>query len=290
MNIFWEMEESCFMFFRSADCAYVPKSRWPEVNLYKNKDYHWLIPTGTNTMVSDRGCALDRIVMHNRFMQSVHSGSAGVFKYDAGSFWKKSPVKMRGLSAADVSDHYPIEMELIVKKLRIDFGDGHPSWFSWLWGNSHQPEAGRASKPTTSVPDRKMSTATESRSDASTAPKTRKPRQTKGDADKKPATRKPRTPKVNSSDMEEDIIGVTDDDFDSPLQVRSRRTNTPSSSGTPSVGINPKPIAKKKRVSSQTATTDKTASRRRRRVKTTADPADILDDKEYWPSDDDEDE
>uniref|UniRef100_A0A8D2LT64 Deoxyribonuclease-1-like 1 n=1 Tax=Varanus komodoensis TaxID=61221 RepID=A0A8D2LT64_VARKO len=103
----WGMEDMIFLGDFNADCGYVAKKRWKEIRLRQKPDFHWLIGDKADTTVRENTrCAYDRIVVHGqRCLDAVVPGSAQAFDFS----------KEFGLSeeeALEVSDHYPVEVEL----------------------------------------------------------------------------------------------------------------------------------------------------------------------------------
>ncbi|CDQ91810.1 unnamed protein product [Oncorhynchus mykiss] len=91
----------------NADCGYVAKKNWQHVRLYSNQAFLWLIgDTEDTTVRQTTTCAYDRIVVHGEaFEKAIVPQSAQPFNF----------AKEYGLTeeqALDVSDHYPVEVEL----------------------------------------------------------------------------------------------------------------------------------------------------------------------------------
>ncbi|XP_061470177.1 deoxyribonuclease-1-like 1 isoform X2 [Rhineura floridana] len=103
----WGTEDMIFLGDFNADCGYVAKKRWGQIRLRQEPDFHWLIGDKVDTTVRENSrCAYDRIVVHGeRCLAAVVPGSAQPFNFP----------KEFGLSEAEaleVSDHYPVEVEL----------------------------------------------------------------------------------------------------------------------------------------------------------------------------------
>uniref|UniRef100_A0A452GXG7 Deoxyribonuclease-1-like 1 n=1 Tax=Gopherus agassizii TaxID=38772 RepID=A0A452GXG7_9SAUR len=127
----WGTEDIMFLGDFNADCGYVAKKRWGQIQLRREPGFHWLIGDTADTTVRnsthcayDRwargggGCSRDagscnplpsspcRIVVHGeRCLGLVVPGSAQPFDFPA----------MFGLTeteALKVSDHYPVEVQL----------------------------------------------------------------------------------------------------------------------------------------------------------------------------------
>ncbi|XP_064861181.1 deoxyribonuclease gamma-like isoform X2 [Oncorhynchus nerka] len=90
----------------NADCGYVAKKNRQHVRLYSNQAFLWLIgDTEDTTVRQTTTCAYDRIVVHGAFEKAIVPQSAQPFNF----------AKEYGLTeeqALDVSDHYPVEVEL----------------------------------------------------------------------------------------------------------------------------------------------------------------------------------
>ncbi|XP_070537349.1 deoxyribonuclease-1-like isoform X3 [Ptychodera flava] len=90
-------------------CTYVDQSDWSNVRLRTDDRFTWLIGDRIDTTVADTFCAYDRIVLAGPSMaDGVWSGSARVFYFDA-------EYDLTADEAAEVSDHYPVEMKLLPK-------------------------------------------------------------------------------------------------------------------------------------------------------------------------------
>ncbi|XP_070597443.1 deoxyribonuclease-1-like 1 [Erythrolamprus reginae] len=111
----WATEDMIFLGDFNADCGYVAKKRWKDIRLRQKPGFHWLIGDQADTTVREKTrCAYDRIVIHGeRCLDAVVPRSAQPFDFP----------KEFGLSeeeALEISDHYPVEMELVssCKKLQ----------------------------------------------------------------------------------------------------------------------------------------------------------------------------
>ncbi|XP_053156307.1 deoxyribonuclease-1-like 1 isoform X2 [Hemicordylus capensis] len=103
----WRTEDMMFLGDFNADCGYVAKKRWGQIRLRQKPGFHWLIGDKADTTVRENTrCAYDRIVVHGeRCFSAVVPGSAQPFDFP----------KEFGLSEAEaleISDHYPVEVEL----------------------------------------------------------------------------------------------------------------------------------------------------------------------------------
>ncbi|XP_055788741.1 deoxyribonuclease-1-like 1 [Salvelinus fontinalis] len=103
----WKTEMVMFLGDFNADCGYVAKKNRQHVRLYSNQDFLWLIgDTEDTTVRQTTTCAYDRIVVHGEaFAKAIVPQSAQPFNF----------AREYGLTeeqALDVSDHYPVEVEL----------------------------------------------------------------------------------------------------------------------------------------------------------------------------------
>ncbi|XP_041351337.1 deoxyribonuclease gamma-like [Gigantopelta aegis] len=91
----------------NGDCHYLSQTALHKNHLYTDGRFHWLIPSTADTTVSTHtNCAYDRfVVAGSAFMGAIVSGSAKAFNY-------QKAYHMNFNQAWDVSDHYPIELEL----------------------------------------------------------------------------------------------------------------------------------------------------------------------------------
>jgi hypothetical protein len=87
---------------------------------FSRPDYEWLIPSDVTTMVKTNK-AYDRIIVDKRYLDAVKPQSAGVIEYP-------SRIRMpRDLKPQDISDHYPVGLQLIARKVSVDWSK--PSLF-----------------------------------------------------------------------------------------------------------------------------------------------------------------
>ncbi|KAG8431047.1 hypothetical protein GDO86_019496 [Hymenochirus boettgeri] len=99
----------------NAGCAHVPMESWKDIRLRTNREFVWLIGDNVDTMVRrNTSCPYDRIVViGDKLIRSIVPGSAG--KYDF--------MEAYGLTedqALEVSDHFPVEMELMESTREVD--------------------------------------------------------------------------------------------------------------------------------------------------------------------------
>ncbi|XP_048582944.1 deoxyribonuclease-1 isoform X2 [Nematostella vectensis] len=105
----WGMDDVIIMGDFNGACDYVKDSERRVNRLFTDHRFSWLITDCVDTTTGGGACAYDRFVAAGASMMSaVVPGSAGRFAFD----------KVYGLSEAmtgDVSDHYPIELEIYSK-------------------------------------------------------------------------------------------------------------------------------------------------------------------------------
>ncbi|XP_075939198.1 deoxyribonuclease-1-like [Anarhichas minor] len=93
----------------NAGGTYVKDSDWQKIRLFTNKSFHWLITNDQHTSVKT-GFPYDRIVITDDMKNGVVPGSAGVYNF-------MSAFGLTLDEASAISDHYPVEVELIEKKV-----------------------------------------------------------------------------------------------------------------------------------------------------------------------------
>ncbi|XP_048780026.1 deoxyribonuclease-1-like isoform X2 [Ostrea edulis] len=110
----------------NADCSYLSQSKMTTLSIRKDTSYTWLIKDAEDTTVSGTDCAYDRfIVKGNSFLDHIIPNSVRTFYYDVEH---QLPADL----ASDVSDHYPIEME-IRGKLENNCANVQQTYFlTWL--------------------------------------------------------------------------------------------------------------------------------------------------------------
>ncbi|XP_037080527.1 deoxyribonuclease-1-like [Pollicipes pollicipes] len=96
----------------NAGCSYVTETEWAVNRLKSRQDVVWTIADYTDTTVSSTNCAYDRIVLNgDALLNAVVDNSIGPFRYDEA--W--------GIGfelTEDVSDHYPVNLQLKPKTVR----------------------------------------------------------------------------------------------------------------------------------------------------------------------------
>lgn len=103
----WGIENMLFLGDFNAACGYVAKKNKKNIRLMTQPGYFWLIKDSDDTTVREStSCAYDRFVVHGEvFLKKIVPFSARVFPFD-----KKFHLAEE--QALDMSDHYPIELDL----------------------------------------------------------------------------------------------------------------------------------------------------------------------------------
>ncbi|CAD7682941.1 unnamed protein product [Nyctereutes procyonoides] len=101
----WQSKDMILLGDFNADCASLNKKRLAELALRTEAGFRWVIADGEDTTVrASTHCAYDRIVLHGERCQSLLS-SAAAFNFPR-SF------RLNEEEALNISDHYPVEVEL----------------------------------------------------------------------------------------------------------------------------------------------------------------------------------
>lgn len=94
----------------NADCSYLKEADMPYVKLRDDARFTWLIHDDADTTVrASTHCAYDRIIATTSLMSDIQEETAMAFNFDT----------YYGLTeeqSLDVSDHYPVEVKLLVTK------------------------------------------------------------------------------------------------------------------------------------------------------------------------------
>ncbi|XP_036271606.2 deoxyribonuclease-1-like 1 [Pipistrellus kuhlii] len=111
----WQSEDIILLGDFNADCGSLAKKRLGELTLRTKAGFYWAIPDGEDTTVrASTHCAYDRIVLHGeRCRRLLHAASAFNFPR---SF------RLTEEQALNVSDHYPVEVELSLSLSRAEHG------------------------------------------------------------------------------------------------------------------------------------------------------------------------
>ena len=86
----------------NADCSYISIKKLIKLNIYNN--YNWLISNNIDTTVSKTDCAYDRIITSKNISTNASNAKVNRFDLDFNLTMKQ---------AKKISDHYPVEFELI---------------------------------------------------------------------------------------------------------------------------------------------------------------------------------
>lgn len=101
----WQSKDVILLGDFNADCTSLTKKRLSELQLRTQAGFHWVIADGEDTTVrASTHCAYDRIVLHGERCQSLLH-TAATFNFP----------RIYGLTeeeALNISDHYPVEVEL----------------------------------------------------------------------------------------------------------------------------------------------------------------------------------
>uniref|UniRef100_A0A673Y825 Deoxyribonuclease n=1 Tax=Salmo trutta TaxID=8032 RepID=A0A673Y825_SALTR len=101
----WKTEMVMFLGDFNADCGYVAKKNWQHVRLYSNQAFVWLIGDAEDTTVRETTtCAYDRYV-------SAFNPNQVRLLYITRYVCQRLRLNTQPV-ALDVSDHYPVEVEL----------------------------------------------------------------------------------------------------------------------------------------------------------------------------------
>lgn len=103
----WGINDVIIMGDLNADCSYARESDLSPLDIYNPNTFDWVIGFEEDTTVSlNTDCAYDRFIVSGpNVQQAVIPGSEGIFLFDD-YFGISNSV------AYDLSDHYPVELEL----------------------------------------------------------------------------------------------------------------------------------------------------------------------------------
>ncbi|KAH3720333.1 deoxyribonuclease-1-like [Dreissena polymorpha] len=94
----------------NAGCGYIGVTKWAEVRMKSDPKYAWLIGDDADTTVANSNCAYDRFIVSGKgWNDGIVPESVEVYRYDADNGYIG---RIKKELAADVSDHYPIELLL----------------------------------------------------------------------------------------------------------------------------------------------------------------------------------
>ncbi|XP_060691159.1 deoxyribonuclease gamma-like isoform X1 [Hemiscyllium ocellatum] len=103
----WRAKYFILMGDFNADCEYVRRKEWPSIRLRNDTNFIWLIGDNDDTTVKhSTHCAYDRIVLRGeKLVNAVIPNSANIFNF-------KEAYGMTERQALNVSDHFPVEVDL----------------------------------------------------------------------------------------------------------------------------------------------------------------------------------
>ncbi|XP_049599908.1 deoxyribonuclease-1 isoform X1 [Syngnathus scovelli] len=103
----WNTNDIILLGDFNTDCSYVTDSEWTQIRIFTDKSFHWLIPNEADTTVSHTDCAYDRIVVTDDMKTGVVDYSAEVYDF-------MEDLNLSFNMALAVSDHFPVEVKLLV--------------------------------------------------------------------------------------------------------------------------------------------------------------------------------
>ncbi|XP_014892109.1 deoxyribonuclease-1-like isoform X1 [Poecilia latipinna] len=107
----WETENVMILGDFNADGSYVTKKEMKTIRIRNDKNFHWLIGDDVDTTASTKNTnTYDRIVVYgDKMLQAVVENSAKAFNF-------QEEYELSDEQALSISDHYPVEVELLGKK------------------------------------------------------------------------------------------------------------------------------------------------------------------------------
>uniref|UniRef100_UPI00398EFCC2 deoxyribonuclease 1 like 4, tandem duplicate 1 n=1 Tax=Pristiophorus japonicus TaxID=55135 RepID=UPI00398EFCC2 len=107
----WEIENIMILGDFNADGRYVSKKKMKTIRIRTDKKFHWLIGDDEDTTANEKtDQAYDRIVVYgDTFYQGIVPSSAKPFDF-------QEALKLTDEQTLEVSDHYPVEVELKLVK------------------------------------------------------------------------------------------------------------------------------------------------------------------------------
>uniref|UniRef100_A0A8C7ZXY5 Deoxyribonuclease I-like 1-like n=1 Tax=Oryzias sinensis TaxID=183150 RepID=A0A8C7ZXY5_9TELE len=110
----WKTDNVIILGDLNAGCTYVTMKGWRSVRLKSDPKYHWLIGDDQDTTVREKQhCAYDRIIVYGReILTSIVPDSAQPFNF-------KKKFHLSEAEALQVSDHFPVEVDLKPNHLRF---------------------------------------------------------------------------------------------------------------------------------------------------------------------------
>jgi len=104
----WNIDDVIIMGDFNAGCSYL--NNWENITLAKDQRFYWLIDNTVDTTSETTECPYDRMVVAGTsLIQSIIPESPTVYRYDR-------EYQLGKERALDVSDHYPVEMQLRLKE------------------------------------------------------------------------------------------------------------------------------------------------------------------------------
>ncbi|XP_073448119.1 deoxyribonuclease gamma-like isoform X1 [Aquarana catesbeiana] len=108
----WDTKNIMVLGDFNADGAYVSGKKMKTIKLRSDKSFHWLIADDKDTTATiTTDFSYDRIVVHQDLLKYIVPDSAKPFNF-------QKEYKLTNEEALDVSDHYPVEVELEPSKAK----------------------------------------------------------------------------------------------------------------------------------------------------------------------------
>ncbi|XP_054906143.1 deoxyribonuclease-1-like [Poeciliopsis prolifica] len=106
----WKTDNVMILGDFNADGSYVSKKEMKTIRIRSNSNFHWLIGDDVDTTASTKNTnSYDRIVVYGeKMLQAVVKDSAKAFNF-------QEEYNLSNEQALDISDHYPVEVELLRK-------------------------------------------------------------------------------------------------------------------------------------------------------------------------------
>ncbi|XP_035685231.1 deoxyribonuclease-1-like [Branchiostoma floridae] len=102
----WGIDDVMVLGDLNSDCSYVTSGEWDQIRLWTDPRFTWLVGNDADTTVSSTDCAYDRfVVAGDDFLNGINTSSVSVFNY-------RDAFNISQDLAYDVSDHWPIELDL----------------------------------------------------------------------------------------------------------------------------------------------------------------------------------
>ncbi|XP_066294459.1 deoxyribonuclease-1-like [Branchiostoma lanceolatum] len=118
----WGVDDVMVLGDLNADCRYVTSGEWDQIRLWTDPRFTWLIGSDADTTVkTTTDCAYDRfVVAGDDFVNGINASSVSVFNY-------KDAFNITQDLAYDVSDHWPIELDLYEIEVPLPTTEGTTS-------------------------------------------------------------------------------------------------------------------------------------------------------------------